>query len=125
MKFLLASPDIQVGVNISEHESPSVYFSFLNNYAESLKALKKGIIFYNDEFIYGLIGNPSLLIENDFKKFVETFKKENVNVKYNSQSIISIDKKKKVDNIYQFVVISKFNVNQLSEFFISNKFTKI
>lgn len=125
MKFLISSNDIGVGYNISDHENPSVYFSFLKNYAAALSKNKKGVIFYNEDFIYGLIGDSSLLIEADFKKFLESQKKEGVEIKYKSQNSISLDKKTKLEKVLQFDIISKFNVNALTEYFNSLKFVKI
>ena len=97
----------------------------MNNYAEGLVNNRKGIIFYNEDFIYGMIGDPSLLPEADFKKFLETSKKEGTDLKYKSQSSVAVDKKKKVNNIYQFMIIGKFNVNNLTDYFNGLKFTKI
>jgi hypothetical protein len=125
MKLLLASNDMRVAVNNSDHENPSVYFSFLNNYADQLVNSKKGVIFYNEDFIYGLIGDPTLLQESEFKKYLESNKKENVELKYKSQNSINIDKKKKINNVYQFMIIHTFNVNNLTEYFNTLKFSKI
>ncbi len=111
--------------NISDHENPSTYISNINTYAEELAIKKKGIVFFNEDFIFGLIGDPSLLPEADFKKFLDANKKEGVELKYKSQNQISVDKKKKISNVYQFMIISKFNVAALTEFFNGFKFSKI
>ena len=125
LKLILANNSIEVAYSKSDHENPSVYCSNMNNYAEELVKSKKGIIFFNEDFIYGMIGNPALLNEADFKKALEANKKQGVELKYKSQTSISLDKKRKVNNIYQFMIIHKFNVSTLNELFNSFKFTKI
>jgi hypothetical protein len=95
----------------------------MNNYSEQLANLKKGAIFYNEDYIYGMIGNPSLLPESDLKKYLETTKKDGHKFKYSSQNTVTVNKKKV--NIFQFMVIAKFNVNSLTEYFNLLEFTKI
>uniref|UniRef100_A0A7S3CS37 Alanyl-transfer RNA synthetases family profile domain-containing protein n=1 Tax=Strombidium rassoulzadegani TaxID=1082188 RepID=A0A7S3CS37_9SPIT len=41
----------------SEQESPTLYFSFLPQFAHKLKEQGKGIVFYGDSFILGLLGS--------------------------------------------------------------------
>jgi len=41
----------------SEQDSPTLYFSFLPQFAAKLKELNRGIIFYSDSFVIGLVGN--------------------------------------------------------------------
>jgi len=41
----------------SEQDSPTLYFSFLPQFAAKLKEQTKGIVFYSNNFILGLIGN--------------------------------------------------------------------
>ncbi len=126
MKYLISNNDMKVGINVSDYDSPSIYFSFLNNHAEALYNAKKGVIFYADEFIYGLVTDPLLLPEQDFKKLLENAKKdEKSEMKYRSQNSVNIDKKKKLNNVYQFVIIGKFNVVKLTEIFNSYKFSKL
>lgn len=125
IKLILANPNAKVFYNLSEQESPSLYCSFMNTYAEELNKNKKGIIFYTEDFIYGMIGDPELLKEEDLTNFLNTNKKENVNFKYTTQKSISIGKGKKVNNIYQFMVIHKFDLNTLTSFFNNMKFNKI
>lgn len=40
----------------SEHDSPTLYFSFLPQFAQKLKEQGKGIIFCGDNFVLGLLG---------------------------------------------------------------------
>lgn len=125
VKFITSNTGVSVAYQQSDHDSPSIYCSFMNNYAEDLANSKKGVVFYNEEFIYGMIGDPTLLPEADFKIFLETVMKEGSEMKYKSQNSISVDKKKKINNIYQFMIISKFNVNALNDHFAALKFTKL
>ncbi len=121
----MTDSNARVYYNLSEQENPSLYCSFMSNYADELNKTKKGIVFYNEDFIYGLIGDPELLKEEDFTKFLNTIKKENVNYKYTTQKTISIGKAKKVNNVYQFMIIHKFDPNTLASFFAGLKFNKI
>lgn len=41
----------------SEQDSPTLYFSFLPQYAAELKKQNKGIIFTGSNFIIGLVGD--------------------------------------------------------------------
>jgi hypothetical protein len=117
--------DCSVGYQVSDHENPSIYCSFMNNFVEELSKENKGIIFFHEDFVYGMIGNQKLLEEVNFKKFLDSIKKEGVEMKYKSQNSISVDKKKKISNVYQFMVIHKFSVNALSEYFKGLGFGKI
>jgi hypothetical protein len=125
IKLLLSDPNAKVFHHQSEQENPSLYCSFMNNYAEDLNKAKKGIIFYNEDFIYGMIGAPELLSEEDFTKFLNTNKKEGVNFKYTTQKSISLGKAKKINNIYQFMVIHKFDPAVLAGYLANLKFNKI
>ena len=124
IKFLLSSNTFQVGYNQSDQENPSIYCSFVNNYAEELVNNKKGIIFFNENFIYGSIGNPELLAESEFKQFLDVTKKQGVEMKYKSQNQVSVGKKK-ITNVFQFMIIYDFNVEQLLNFFKTKNFGKI
>jgi hypothetical protein len=124
MKFVLSSGLFQVGFHHSDQENPSIYCSFVNNYAEELSNKKKGIVFYNENFIYGLIGSQDLLKEEEFKQFLETTKKQGHEMKYKSQNQVSVGKKK-VQNVYQFMIIYDFNPEQLLNFFKSKNFGQI
>jgi hypothetical protein len=41
----------------SEQDSPTLYFSFLPQFAQKLKDQGKGIIFFGNNFILGLVGS--------------------------------------------------------------------
>ena len=71
IKYIIADPNVKVGYCLSDHDSPGMYISLLNNFAEELAKTKKGVIFYSEDFIYGLLGDQSLLEEKDLKEFCE------------------------------------------------------
>ena len=104
----------------SDQPSPTLYVSFLPEFAEQFAAQKKGIIFVGSSFIVGLLGDPTVL---DFKliedkatelssKQIKVVKKDNVTFKFK-------DKKKKpvkVTNILQFMITgADFNLDKLGE----------
>jgi len=70
----------------TEQPSPTIYFSFLPQYAEDLKQKGKGIIFIGHDFLFGLLGNPQSLdlaaLENctksHSKKELKVLKKDQV-----------------------------------------------
>jgi hypothetical protein len=45
----------------SEQSDPTLYISFLPQFAEEFKVKQKGIVFIASNFLVGLIGNPSQL----------------------------------------------------------------
>lgn len=51
---------MDLGLVMSDQPDPTLYFSFLNGYAEEMKKLKKGIAFLGDTFIIGILGNPGV-----------------------------------------------------------------
>jgi hypothetical protein len=124
IKYLISDDKINVGYHISDYENPSIYFTFMNNYVEQLSNKKKGIIFFNEDFIYGVLGDKTLLNESEFKKFLDGLKKTDLELKYKSQDSISVGKKK-ITNVYQFTVFHKFNVQVVSDFFNKKEFQKI
>jgi hypothetical protein len=44
----------------SEQNDPTIYFSFLPQFAEEIQKKEKGIIFIGDTFVVGLLGKPAL-----------------------------------------------------------------
>lgn len=58
VKYVLSSNDAsKVYFVRSEQDSPTLYFSFLPQFAQQLKDQEKGIVFAGDNFILGLIGS--------------------------------------------------------------------
>jgi hypothetical protein len=57
MKYLLKD-DNKVFYVRSEHPDPTLYFSFLPQFAEEMQKLGKGVVFLGGNFALGLLGNP-------------------------------------------------------------------
>jgi len=69
MKCVL-SGDANFGAFYTEEEAPTIYVSFLPAYADKLKARSKGIMFFRENYVIGLLGNPQDFNFEDFKNFV-------------------------------------------------------
>jgi len=59
VKYLLNAPaeDGNMFYVKSEHDSPTLYFSFLPQFAHTLKDKQKGVIFIGSGFVLGLLGD--------------------------------------------------------------------
>jgi hypothetical protein len=124
IKYLIFNDSIKIGVRFSDEEDPSIYYSFIPTYVEELVKRGKGIIFYNEKFIYGIIGHKDLLPEKILKDFIESTKRGDTEIKYITQNSVKVGKKK-VEGIYQFTVFNKFSKPQLDAFFKGGDFTPI
>jgi hypothetical protein len=116
VKYLVAEPAAKVGYHHSEHETSTIYFSYTNNVVEDLARVKKGVIYFNEGFIFGLLGDRSIISEEEIKKFVEEHKHKDTEVKFNSKTTVSVGKKK-IENIYQFSVFHRFSIQVVTDFF--------
>ena len=111
----------------SEQESPTLYFSFLPQFASKLKELEKGIVFVGNQFILGLMGTK------DFKETVtqlEALCKEMSSkpVKMAVKAEVKFDYKIKgqkpvvTKDICQFSITgSDFNIEKIAELLKQNK----
>jgi hypothetical protein len=57
LKFVLSSNDVSFHMIRSDADSPTLYFSFLPQFAAKLKEQNKGIVFIGNNFVLGLWGN--------------------------------------------------------------------
>jgi alanyl-tRNA synthetase len=73
MKCLLSqsSPNYLIE---SEHDSPTLYFSHLAQYASSIKETQKGVVFLGKNFIFGLVSDPESV---DLGEIEEMLNKDN------------------------------------------------
>ncbi len=55
----------------SDQPDPTIYFSFLPQFAESIQQLGKGVVFISDSYVMGLLGDPKML---DLQAVVEIAK---------------------------------------------------
>jgi hypothetical protein len=53
----------------SDEPAPTLYFSFMPQYAAKMKETEKGMIFFGSTFVFGLIGNKECA---DLVKELET-----------------------------------------------------
>jgi len=53
--------DIPVLFVRSDQPDPTIYFSFLPQFAEEIQKKEKGLVFIGDNFVVGLLGKPTLL----------------------------------------------------------------
>jgi hypothetical protein len=121
---VIADQNNKVGYNNTDHEDARIFFSSMDSYAEGLANSKKGIIFYNEGFIFGMLGDPSVLAESELKEFLEKNKVDGVELKYKSQNQVAVDKKKKVD-VFKFSAFHKFNVSTVTSFLNRSGYVKI
>ena len=126
-----------------------MYFTNCPQHLSHLVKAKKGIIYYNEGFIYGLFGDKSLINEKEFKTFCEKFKsketkeekkedkkkedkkedkkeekKEN-KFKYACQDKLTVGKKNVIKDIYQISCFTNFNIKELQDKFKELGFKEI
>jgi len=70
IKYLANVDKISKGYSISEEENPTMYFSFLNPHAKTIKESGKGIIYLNNKFIYGVLSDNSQIDLNALKNII-------------------------------------------------------
>jgi len=124
VKLICKNPDINIATILSDKKDASLYFSNMDTFASELNKNKKGIIFYNDKFLYGLIGDKTLIDESELKKVLEASKKGEKPMKYNSKSTIKTNGAT-INNILSFSAISPLNLKNITDFFNSNNFNKL
>lgn len=62
----------------SDQPNATLYFKFLKAHAQKLAQTKKGIILWNEHFIYGLVGSKEMI---DLDEMCSTFKVDKKEVK--------------------------------------------
>lgn len=127
IKTIIGDQKVKVGTIKSDEENSQLYFSFCPSMIQNLVEAKKGIIYYNEGFIYGLFGDKSLINEKEFKAFCEGFKgdKKDAKFKYSCQETISAGKKNKVKDVYQISVFTTVPIATLQEKFKALGFDEI
>lgn len=127
VKLICQNPDIKVAYVLSDKKDPSIYFSNMDSFAPELSKHKKGIIFYNERFVYGLIGDKTLLNEAEFKHLLEESKSKNFKdkvLKFISRSSVKVSGTP-VNNILSFSAICPLNLKSITDYFAKNNFTKL
>ena len=131
IKSMVSEDGIKVGTIKSDESNSQIYFTNCPIYLNYLVKAKKGIIYYNEGFVYGLFGDKSLINEKEFKAFCESFKtkgnkeKGEVKFKYAVQEKLTVGKKNVIKDIYQISCFTNFNVKELQEKFKELGFKEI
>jgi hypothetical protein len=116
-------PNNRVSYHLSDQDNARIYISTMKDNAEKFKTNGKGIIFYNEKFVYVMLSEVGL--EKQFKEFFEANKVEDAELKYSSNTSVTDSKKKKIDQILVIQVFHKFNTTTLTTFFNREGWTKI
>jgi len=117
MRYLLSS-EVQNGFYKSDESSPTLYFSFLNAFAADLKAKGKGVVYFGDNFITGLLGEPKPELFEALKAFAgEKAKAKSTNSVSFKNKEVKKSKPVKTSDIMSFQVIGdkdqKFDIEKL------------
>ena len=104
----------------SDQPDPTIYFSFLPQFAEEIQKKEKGIVFIGDNFVLGLLGKPTLL---EVPKIEAICKEHSTKeVKARSQDQVKFDFKEKgkkpvvIKGICQFAITGQdFKVDKIAE----------
>ena len=127
VKNILNDQNIKVASIKSDEDNCQIYISQVPPFAKDLIKEKKGVVYYNDKFIYALFGDKELIDEPKFKEFLESFKpseenkdKKEFKFKYVKQDKIKVDKKTNLEGIIQITCFSKFKIPDLQ-----NKFKEL
>lgn len=127
VKLICQNPDIKVAFVLSDKKDPSIYFSSMDAFAPELAKNKKGIIFYNERFVYGLIGDKTLINDAELKQMLEESKSKNFKdkaMKFNSKNSVKVAGTP-VNNILSFSAICTFNLKNITDYFAKNNFNKL
>jgi hypothetical protein len=104
------SSDSKISAFESTEEAPTIYVSFLPAFADQLKAKGKGVIFFRQNFIIGIIGVPSNFDFSAFQKVAAGSEEAKVQTKTEVQ-FINKEKKSKdkivTKDILSFTIIGK------------------
>jgi hypothetical protein len=104
----------------SDQPDPTIYFSFLPQFAESIQQLGKGVVFISDSYVMGLLGDPKML---DLPSVVEIAKgMATKEVKMNQRDQVKFDFKEKgkkpitTKGVCMFSITGAgFNIEKLAE----------
>lgn len=99
VKSILKDPDLKNCYVKSDQPNPTLYISWLKQYAQEFKDRGKGIVFIGGSFVVGLVGDPAGLTLVDLKKVAaEMSSKETKCVEMDKVSFAFKEKgKKKID----------------------------
>lgn len=119
VKYLLKADDKSFFVR-SEQDNPTIYVSFLPQFAEDFQKGGKGIAFVGSNFVVGLFGTTDALKFEELEKIckdqstkpIKVMKKDNVSFKFKEKGKKPIN----VKGVLQFMISgADFNVEKIAE----------
>jgi len=120
IRCVATDPNFRVAIVKSNHDSPTLYFSHLKNYAAMLKRENKGIIFVTDNFVYGLVGNPDLFNVQGLQELLRSTKGEKAKLVVKTKIQDAKNKKAEaIEGISEFSYVGEVPP-QVQEFLIQN-----
>ena len=104
----------------SDQQNPTLYFSQLPQYAESIKSSGKGIIFIGNNFIVGLLGKKDLFAPEELEGLCKEMSKKGVKLQKKDQVKFDFKEKGKkpvvTKDICQFSLTGEnFSIEKISE----------
>lgn len=120
VKFAIKDQDHPVHFVRSEQPDPTIYFSFLPQFAEQLQKLGKGLIFVGDTFVVGLLGTPDLITVPDIEALCKTSSTKEVKARTNDTVKFDFKEKGKkpvvTKGVCQFSITGQdFNITHISD----------
>ena len=104
----------------SDQSDPTIYFSFLPQFAEEIQKKEKGIVFVGDNFVLGLLGKPALLEVGKIEALCKEHSTKEV--KARTQDQVKFDYKEKgkkpvvTKGICQFAITGQdFKIDKIAE----------
>lgn len=110
VKYVISSTEeAKVFYVRSEQDSPTLYFSFLPQFADQLKTQEKGVIFSGENFIIGLLGKENKELVKELEALCNEMSK-NKQVKVAEKDKVSFDFKIKGQKPVVTTGITQFSI---------------
>lgn len=110
----------------SDHSDPTLYFSHLAQYAEELKMKEKAVVFVGQNFIFGLLSNPSSVDIDKLEELLKTDNPDGYDMKTKKELSYKVKGQKKpikTKGILQFSIPGvKFEKEVIQKFFADHGF---
>ena len=113
VRYVIDSKHESIMIQSSE-ENPTIYFSFLANYAKDIFESKKNILFIGESFFFMYSSQSSLIDEEKIKEVLKDVKVSKMNVFGN--------KSNQVKNVQVLSVVTKGKLPEVKNFFESKGF---
>jgi hypothetical protein len=120
VKYALKDTEHPVHFVKSDQADPTLYFSFLPQFAEQLQQLGKGLVFVGDSFVVGLLGKPELLPVAEVEAVCKVSSSKEVKARTNDTVKFDFKEKGKkpvvTKGVCQFAITgADFNVTKVAE----------